>query len=310
VKVLVTGGAGFIGSNLVYKLVAEGHDVTVIDNLLSGYRCNLDPVPEVKFVEGDIRDNDALAEAVPGAEVIFHLAASVGNKRSIDLPHDDAEINLIGTIRLLEMARKHNVRKIVVSSSAGIFGELKTLPIKEDHPIAPISPYGVSKLAQEKVALAYMSMYGMEVACLRYFNIFGPNQRFDEYGNVIPKFVFKMLAGEQLTIFGDGEQTRDFLYVDDVAKANMQAAFTEGACGAFNLGMGSAITVNHLIKLIEKTSGIKPDVVLGPERLGDVRDSLADITLAKEAFGFSPSTDFELNLKTYVEWAKLEHEKA
>jgi UDP-glucose 4-epimerase len=305
-KVLVTGGAGFIGSNLVYMLNDAGHEVTVLDNLLSGYRCNLDPVPQVRFIEGDVRDKAALEAVLPGAEIVFHLAASVGNKRSIELPDDDAEINLIGTIRLLEAARKHGVKKMVVSSSAGIFGELRTLPIREDHPIEPISPYGVSKLAEEKIALAYQHLYGIEIACLRYFNVFGPNQRFDEYGNVIPKFVFKMLAGEQLTIYGDGEQTRDFVYVGDVAKANMQAAFTEGARGTFNLGSGTAISINHLVELLEQASSIKPDVVHGPERSGDVHDSLADITAAREAFGFEPNTDILANLRTFFAWAEEE----
>lgn len=237
-KALVTGGAGFIGSNLVAKLLHEGWDVTVLDNLLSGHRENLAPFRQVEFIEGDVRDASTLEWAADGASAIFHLAASVGNKRSIDLPLDDATINVLGTLNVLEAARKANIPKVMFSSSAGIFGELKTLPIGEDHPAEPDTPYGASKLCAEKNCLAYAKLYGIETVCFRYFNVYGPNQRFDAYGNVIPIFVFKALAGETITIFGDGEQTRDFINVADVVEANYLAATTPGAWGAFNLGSG------------------------------------------------------------------------
>ena len=181
-QVLVTGGAGFIGSNLAKKLLEKGYTVRVLDNLQSGFATNLAPYPEVEFVHGDVRDKEAVDAAVNGCEVVFHLAASVGNKRSIDFPVDDAEINVIGTLRILEAARKHGGRKVVASSSAGIFGELKTLPIREDHPVEPDSPYGASKLCEEKQCLVYAKLYGFESVCLRYFNVYGPNQRFDAYG--------------------------------------------------------------------------------------------------------------------------------
>ena len=228
---LVTGGAGFIGSNIVKQLIADEHEVTVLDNLSSGYGSNLDPFPQARFVEGDVRDEAAVADAIENVEVVFHLAASVGNKRSIDFPIQDAETNVIGTLRVLEAARKAGVRKIVVSSSAGIFGELKTLPIREDHPIEPDSPYGCTKLCEEKECLAYAKLYDLEAVCLRYFNVYGPNQRFDAYGNVIPIFVFKMLRGEPLTVFGDGEQTRDFINVRDVVQANLRAATAQRGVG-------------------------------------------------------------------------------
>jgi UDP-glucose 4-epimerase len=214
--VLVTGGAGFIGSNLVKSLVANGCEVAVLDNLSSGHRTNLDPFPQVRFIESDIREPDAVENAIQGATVVFHLAASVGNKRSIDDPISDAEVNVLGTLRILEAARAHKIRKVVASSSAGIFGELKTLPIREDHPIEPDTPYGSTKLCSEKLCLAYSKLHGLEAICLRYFNVYGPNQRFDAYGNVIPIFAFQMLRGEPLTVFGDGEQTRDFVNVADV----------------------------------------------------------------------------------------------
>jgi UDP-glucose 4-epimerase len=304
VKVLVTGGAGFIGSNLVRGLVECGYVVTVLDNLMSGFRCNLDPSPGVRFIEGDVRDEAAVADAIKGAEVVFHLAASVGNKRSIDHPITDAEINVIGTLRVLEAARREGVRKIVTSSSAGIFGELKTLPIREDHPVEPDSPYGCTKLCEEKQCLAYAKLYDIEAVCLRYFNVYGPNQRFDAYGNVIPIFAFKMLRGEPLTIFGDGEQTRDFINVHDVVQANIKAADAAGISGAFNLGSAGRITINNLVKLLKEASGIEPIVVHGPPRPGDVRHSLADISAAREAFGFEPTISLQEGLKEYMDWAK------
>jgi len=305
-KTLVTGGAGFIGSNIVKHLIAEGHTVTVLDNLLSGHRCNLEPFPVVRFIEGDVRNESVVAQAMKDVEVVFHLAASVGNKRSIDHPIEDAEINVMGTLRVLEAARRAGVRKIVYSSSAGIFGELKTLPISEDHPVEPDSPYGATKLAAEKLCLAYAKLYDLEVICLRYFNVYGPNQRFDAYGNVIPIFVFELLRGRPITIFGDGEQTRDFLNVRDVAQANLKAGKSVGVSGAFNVGSGSRITINDLVERINVAADIQPTVQHGPPRAGDVRHSLADITAAQSAFEFIPQVSIDEGLKQYVMWAKEE----
>lgn len=307
-RALVTGGAGFIGSNIVGELVHGGHHVTVLDSLVSGYRQNLDPYPTVTFVEGDVRDEAIVAEVMKRTEVVFHLAASVGNKRSIEHPIDDAEINVIGTLRILEAARRAGVRKLVVSSSAGIFGELKTLPIREDHPVEPDSPYGCTKLCEEKLCLAYHKLYELEVVCLRYFNVYGPNQRFDAYGNVIPIFVFQMLRGEALTIFGDGEQSRDFVNVRDVVQANLKAAQAQGVSGAFNAGSGTRITINELVGLVKKVSGLEPEVRHGPPRPGDVRHSLADIEAARSRLGFKPSVKMEEGLQEYVGWARNELE--
>jgi UDP-glucose 4-epimerase len=305
-KTLVTGGAGFIGSNLVKQLINDGNGVVVLDNLMSGYQSNLDLFPEVRFIKGDIRDEVAVTDAIQGVEVVFHLAASVGNKRSIDHPLIDADINVMGTLTVLEAARRAGVRKIVASSSAGIFGELKTLPIKEDHPIEPDTPYGSTKLCMEKLCLAYAKLYDIEAVCLRYFNVYGPNQRFDAYGNVIPIFTFKMLRNEPVTIFGDGEQTRDFVNVRDVVQANIKAAMTKGVSGAFNTGSGDRITINHLVEILKEVSGIDTTVIHGEPRPGDVRHSLADISAAQAAFGFTPSVRLEEGLKVYMDWAALE----
>lgn len=302
-KVLVTGGAGFIGSNLVKELISEGNIVTVLDNFMSGYKCNLEPFTSVKIIEGDIRDKNVVEEAVKEVEVVFHLAASVGNKRSIDYPLTDAEINVLGTLNVLEAAVRNRVRKIVTSSSAGIFGELKTMPIREDHPVEPNSPYGCTKLCEEKLCLAYANLYEIEAVCLRYFNVYGPNQRYDAYGNVIPIFVFKMLRGELITIFGDGDQTRDFVHVKDVVQANIKAAESVGVNGAFNIASGTRITINRLVEMITKNNpSIK--IEYGPERPGDVRHSLADISLANQKIGYAPDVDITDGIENYIAWAQ------
>lgn len=303
---LVTGGAGFIGSNLAAHLLHHGHAVRLLDDLSSGYRQNLTVLPGAELIEGDVRDPEAVERAVRGVEVIFHLAASVGNKRSLDHPLEDAGINLMGTLQVLEAARRNRVRKIVVSSSAGIFGELKTLPIVEDHPLDPETPYGVSKLAEEKMALAYAKLYDLEAVALRYFNVYGPHQRFDAYGNVIPIFAFKMLRGEPLTIFGDGEQTRDFVNVADVVQANVKAAQAHGVSGAFNIGSGTRVSINRLVALMAEASGLQPEVIYGATRPGDVRDSLAEISAARAAIGYDPAVTMERGLAEYFAWARTE----
>lgn len=305
-NVLVTGGAGFIGSNLVALLRRRGHRVTVLDNLTSGYRANLDELTEVRLVEGDVRDQSAIDPAVEGVDTIFHLAASVGNARSIAFPLEDSEINVMGTLRLLETARRRGIRKFVFSSSAGIFGELKALPIREDHPAEPDSPYGASKLGAEKLCLAYAKLHGMECVCLRYFNVYGPHQRYDAYGNVIPIFVHRLLRGESLVVFGDGEQTRDFVNVVDVVEANYRAAATPGVSGAFNIASGTRVTVSALARMLVEAAGGTGTVIYGPPRKGDVRHSIADISAAASAFGFNPSVALEEGLAAYLAWARQE----
>lgn len=307
-RTLITGGAGFIGSNIVRLLVQEGHQVTVLDDLSSGDLRNLEPFPGVEFIQGDIRDTEGVARAICGVQAVFHLAASVGNTRSIEHPIRDSEINVIGTLRVLEAARHAGVRKLVFSSSAGIFGELKTLPIREDHPVEPDSPYGASKLAAEKLCLAYSKLHDLEAVCLRYFNVYGVNQRYDAYGNVIPIFAHHILHNEPLVIFGDGEQTRDFVNVRDVAMANYRAALAEGISGAFNIASGSRVTINALADMMCAASGVRAVIEHGPERKGDVRHSLADISAARATFGYEPSVELEEGLAEYMSWAKREIE--
>ena len=300
-RTLVTGGAGFIGSNIVRRLLELGHEPVVLDNVSSGYRENL--VPGVAFVEGDVRDRESVKAAIDGCGVVLHLAASVGNARSIADPQTDSAINVVGTLNVLEAARAQGIERVVFSSSAGVFGELKTLPIAEDHPQDPDSPYGTSKLAAEKMCLVYNKLYGMRNVCLRYFNVYGPHQRFDAYGNVIPIFADRILKGVPMTIFGDGEQTRDFVNVADVAAANLAAAFTADVRGVFNIGSGGRITINELARVMQEVSGVHVGVEYAPERPGDVRDSLADISAARAAFGFAPVVPIEgRGLEMYMEW--------
>jgi|SRR3954454_3727110 UDP-glucose 4-epimerase len=301
---LVTGGAGFIGSNLVGVLRQRGHQVTVLDNFASGYRSNLAEWPDVRIVEGDVRDRNAIETAIEGTDAVFHLAASVGNARSISFPIDDSDINVLGTLKLLEAARVRSIRKFVFSSSAGIFGELKTVPIREDHPAEPDSPYGASKLGAEKLCLAYAKLHAMECVCLRYFNVYGPHQRYDAYGNVIPIFVHRLLRGEPLVVYGDGEQTRDFVNVTDVVEANYRAATTPHVWGAFNIASGSRVTINHLAQLITEAGGAVNAITHEPARKGDVRHSLADISAAAAAFGFAPTVGLKEGLAAYLAWAR------
>lgn len=303
-KTLVTGGAGFIGSNLVRLLLSAGHEVTVLDSFASGYRSNLTGLPIRDFVVGDIRDASMVDRAMAGTEVVFHLAASVGNSRSIDHPFVDATMNVLGTLTVLEGMRRHGLRKIVFSSSAGIFGELKTLPIREDHPVEPDSPYGASKLCAEKMCLAYSRLHGIEAICLRYFNVYGVRQRFDAYGNVIPIFAQRLIHGEPITVFGDGEQTRDFINVLDVARANLAAGVNCGVSGAFNLGSGTAITINRLVELMQAVSGLQTKMIHGPPRKGDVRDSLADTSAIQRALDWKAKVEFSAGLMEYMTWAK------
>ncbi|MFZ0274365.1 MAG: NAD-dependent epimerase/dehydratase family protein [Acidobacteriaceae bacterium] len=305
-RALVTGGAGFIGSNLALALLERGDSVVILDDLSSGWATNLPASTRAQFIRADVCDSRYVRDAMEGVSCVFHLAASVGNKRSIDHPVRDAEINVLGTLQVLEAARAAGVRKIVVSSSAAVFGELKTLPIREDHPVEPDSPYGASKLGAEKETLAFGKLHSIETVCLRYFNVYGPRQRFDAYGNVIPIFVFQALREEPLTIFGDGKQTRDFVHVGDVVQANLKAADTPGVRGAFNIGSGTRISINGLVDRLRTTmDGLLP-VRYAPARPGDVRDSLADITAARTAFGFEPRIGLTTGLADYVAWARRE----
>lgn len=306
-KALVTGGAGFIGSNICRELANEGHEIRVLDNLSSGFERNLKGLA-IQLIAGDTRNAQSVREAVEGCDVVFHLAASVGNKRSIDNPLEDTKTNVLGTMNVLEAVREFRVPKIVISSSAGIYGELRSIPIRENHPIEPVTPYGVSKLYTEKMALAFAQVFGIEAIGLRYFNVYGPNQRFDAYGNVIPIFAFRALAGEPIHIFGDGSQTRDFVHVADVVTANIKAATSSGVSDAFNIASGTQVRILDLANAINAFVDKPVPLIFDPPRPGDVAHSLADISAAGAKIGYFPSTEFTSGLADYMAWARREAE--
>lgn len=304
-KVLITGGAGFIGSNLAKYFLKEGVAVVILDNLSTGTRENIPDHRDLTFVKGDILDTKVLEHAIAGCDRVCHLAAAVGNVRSIETPEQDSRINVLGTLSVLDAARKTGIRKFVYSSSAAIFGEPMALPLDEEHPLAPDSPYGVSKLAGELHARCYAKLYDMDVICLRYFNVYGPNQRFDAYGNVIPIFATKKRKGEPFTIYGDGEQTRDFVHVEDVAQANFLAATRSNVSGTYNIGSGLSITVNQLANIMNEAgeeSAVK--VKYMDARKGEVKHSLADIGKARKKLGYAPARELESGLADYMKWMR------
>ena len=282
-------------------LLSKGVDVVVFDNLSSGNYDNIKDLP-VHFIKGDVLDKDAISDACKGIDVVFHLAASVGRQRSIDHPQLDSEINLIGTIDVLEGMRAHRVKKIVYSSSAAIFGELLFPEIDENHPQNADSPYGVSKLAAEKMILSYAGIYGITAVCLRYFNIYGVNQRYDLYGNVIPIFAHRLFAGQPLIIYGDGTQTRDFVNVYDVARANVMAGLEYDKTNVFNLGSGESITINRLAEMLQEISGINTGIDYQPERKADVKHCKANANKVYENMGFKAVVPLEEGVKEYIDW--------
>jgi UDP-glucose 4-epimerase len=308
-KVLVTGGAGFIGSTVVRLLLSKGHDVRILDNLSTGYLINV-PKTDVEFIKGDVRDKDLVERAVKGIAVVFHLAASIGNVKSLNNPQEDSEVNVVGTVNVMEASRKAKVERMVYSSSAAIFGELLTMPIAEDHPQNPDSPYGVSKLAGEKHVLCFGRLYGMIVVCLRYFNVYGIHQRYDAYGNVIPIFANRLLSAKPLTIFGDGNQTRDFVNVRDVATANFLAATKATSSDVFNVGCGQNITINLLGDYVQRASGIATSIEYAPPRKGEVLHCRADISKIYRHLGFQPDTDILNGLREYFDWFKKDFQES
>jgi nucleoside-diphosphate-sugar epimerase len=300
-KALVTGGSGFIGSNVTRLLLEKGSQVRVYDNLSSGHFENIKDF-NVEFIQKDILDSEAVRAACQGVDVVFHLAASVGRQRSIDNPQLDSQINLIGTVNVLEGMRLNGVKRIVYSSSAAMFGELLTPEIDESHPQNADSPYGVSKLAAEKMILAYTGIYDIQAVCLRYFNIYGVNQRYDLYGNVIPIFAHKLFAGEPLTIYGDGTQTRDFVNVKDIARANLMAGLSDIPTNYFNMGSGSSITINKLAEMMQEISGIHTGIQYLPKRKADVLHCKANANKVLETMGFKAEVSLEEGLTQYIEW--------
>lgn len=300
-RALVTGGAGFIGSNVARLLASERWPVRIVDNLSSGCRANLAGL-KAEFIEGDIRDQALMQRACRAVDVVLHLAACVGRQRSLENPQQDADTNLLGTISVLEAMRRQRVRRIVYASSAAVFGELQAATVGEEHPQAPDSPYGVTKLAAEKMILAYAALYGFTAVSLRYFNIYGRNQRYDQYGNVIPIFARQLFNSRPLVIYGDGEQTRDFVNVADVARANYLAALYEGESAVFNIGSGVAVTINQLADFMKQISGHAVSVRHVPPRAADVRYCRARTDRARRLLAFEAAVPLTDGLRDYLAW--------
>lgn len=295
--VLVTGGAGFVGSHLVDALVAD-NEVRVLDDLSTGRPGN---VPDgATFLEGDVRDPDTLGAAMEGVDLVFHEAGLVSVPESVERPTESHDRNATATVRLLEAARRADARAVLASSVA-IYGQPESVPVAEDHPKEPSSPYGLDKLALDHYARLYHDLYGLETVALRYFNIYGPRQASGPYSGVISAFLEQARSGEPLTVEGDGEQTRDFVYVSDVVDANLAAARTDEVGTAVNVGTGESVTIRELAETVREVSDADADIVHTDPRPGDLRRSRADVSRAREVLDFEPSTSLREGLADLVE---------
>lgn len=303
---LVTGAAGFIGSHLVESLMSAGHAVTALDDLATGKRENIDPwMNRIEFIEGSVLDPAVCARAVRGVDFVFHEAALASVPRSISNPVATHAANATGTLHVLIAARDAGVKRVVYAASSSAYGDTLELPKHEGMASLPLSPYAVSKLAGETYMRAFHASYGLETISLRYFNIFGPRQDPEsQYAAVIPKFVTSALENRAPTIFGDGEQTRDFTFVDNVVRANMLACEApRDACGGvYNVGCGKRVSLNDLWRCIKEHTGTSVEPEYQPSRAGDVRDSLASLDAIRNTLGYSPVVDLDEGLRRTIEY--------
>lgn len=291
-RFLVTGGAGFIGSHIVEALLRRNHQVRILDNFSTGKRENL-PADQasLEVLEGDIRESETVVRAVTGVDGVFHEAALISVPRSVEHPGESFEINARGTFNVLEAARRSKVRRVVYASSAAVYGDQTNLPLSETLPLRPLSPYGLDKMYGEQVGALYSSLYGVEGFALRYFNVFGPRQDAKSpYSGVISIFVDSVRSGNPPMIFGDGEQTRDFVYVADVVEANLKAMFAKyEGFRVCNVACGRQTSLNQLFKELLRLTGRSLTATYSPARAGDIRHSLADISLIKRELGYAPA---------------------
>jgi UDP-glucose 4-epimerase len=302
-RVLVTGGAGFIGSNLVRALLERGDDVRVLDNFSTGNRANLEGL-EVDVVEGELRSYERVHNAVRGVDVVFHLGALGSVPRSVQDPLTSSAVNVEGTLNVLLAARDEGIRRVVYSSSSSVYGTRRELPVTEDQPPDPLSPYGVAKLAAERYCVSFSRVYeSFQTVVVRYFNVFGPRQSpFSQYAAVIPLFITAIAAGRPVRIDGDGEQRRDFTFVSNVVDGTIRAADADGANGEiFNVAASSPVSVNDVADTIGSILGLPVEKDFGPPRAGDIRDSWADVTRAREVFGWEPSVGLEEGLRRTID---------
>lgn len=302
-KALVTGGAGFIGSHITDRLLADDIEVVVLDDFSTGHRHNLpDGHPSLQIIEGDVGDPDTVMQVSDGVQWIFHQAAVASVPRTIDDPQGSHRTNYVGTLNVLEAARHRGCKRVMFAASAAAYGDLPEIPKREDMAIRPLSPYAVDKLASEHICSVYHQLFGVETVCLRYFNVFGPRQDpSSPYSGVISIFVDRLIRGEQPTIFGDGEQTRDFVYVADVVEANLRAARSAAVAGeVFNVATGKEVTLNHLLQTVAGLCGEAANPGYAEARAGDIRHSLADIGKAASALGWQPKTELQAGLEVLV----------
>jgi UDP-glucose 4-epimerase len=302
-RVLVTGGAGFIGSNLVRGLLDRGDEVRVLDNFSTGNRTNLEGL-DVEVVEGELRSYERVHNAVRGVEVVFHLGALGSVPRSVQDPLTSSAVNIEGTLNVLLAARDEGVRRVVYSSSSSVYGIRRELPVREDQAAEPLSPYGVAKLAAERFCVSFSRVYeSFQTVVVRYFNVFGPRQSpFSQYAAVIPLFITAIANGKPVRIEGDGEQRRDFTYVSNVVDGTIRAAEAEGANGQiFNVAASSPVSVNQVADAIGAILGKPVQKESAPARAGDIRDSWADVRRAREVLGWEPSVGFEDGLQRTID---------
>ncbi len=304
---LVTGGAGFIGSHIAEALVARGDRVRVLDNLCTGHVSNLKHLEkQIEFIEGDITQASTVAAAVRGVDCVFHEAALASVPRSVERPLDTNAACVTGTLTVLDEARKAGVRRLVYAASSSAYGDQPTSSKRETDLPAPISPYGAAKLAGEAYCQAFTATYGFETVCIRYFNVFGPRQDpHSQYSAVIPLFITALLAGKQPTIYGDGHQSRDFTYVSNVVHGNLLAADAEAkrvAGRTLNVANGRSTSLLELIAILNTLLGTRIQPLHAPPRVGDVRESLADITQARERLAYEPPVGFEEGLRLSIDY--------
>jgi len=307
---LVTGGAGFIGSHIAATLLERGETVRIFDSLVTGREINLAALKgQAEYIQGDLRDGVVLKEAMRGVDVVFHQAAIASVPRSIADPTGSLEINVNGTQNVLLAARDAGVRRVVFASSSAIYGDAPEFPKREDMYPAPLSPYALHKLTGEFLCSIFTRIYGLETIALRYFNVFGPRQDpASEYAAVIPRFLSLLSTGQRPVIFGDGEQTRDFVYVGDVVRANLLASTSSKAVGAvINIGAGKHTSLNTVLRIARELLGVQIEAEYRDGRPGDVRDSLADIQLAHRLLGFQPEIDLRTGLALTLESVRQVH---
>ncbi|MBF6589340.1 MAG: SDR family oxidoreductase [Ktedonobacterales bacterium] len=310
---LITGGAGFIGSHIAAALVERGESVRIFDNFSTGSERNLRALTgRAEIVRGDLRDLEAVREAVTGCEVVFHQAALPSVPRSIADPLASLEINVNGTQHVLLAARDAGVRRVVYASSSSVYGNTPTLPKHEAMCPAPLSPYALQKLTAEQLCGIFTRIYGLETVALRYFNVFGPRQDpHSAYAAVVPRFARALLRGARPVVYGDGEQTRDFTYIANVVEANLRAAEAPAAVGrAMNIGCGERVSLNGVLRAAESLLGISADPIYEEPRAGDVRDSLADIALAGELLGYAPMISFHEGFARTIAALRQDEEQA